>query len=180
MATKTSLTENQKIALGVGGVVVVSLIGLHLYNQSRLSQTVTNDGLTVKQTGAETIDITYTQPGGGLGIGRPGYGPVFYIITIFGPGVRQYGYEWNTTAPYSSAPAPAPTGTGTISSDYNTVNWKLNLTSIGGQSGTYTIKAEKGQWLFPSPGVEGMGVLGSVEVNITINTIGTLKWWQKI
>ena len=179
MATKIGLTKNQKIALGVGGAIAVSLIGLHLYNQSRLSQTVTNDGLTVKQTGAETIDITYTNSAGGLG-GSGTYGPTFFIIEIWGPGVRQAGYEWITREFYSSTPLSAPTGTGTISSDYSTINWKLNLTSIGGQSGTYTIKAEKGQWLFPPGGGEGMGVLGSAEVNITINTIGTLSWWQKI
>jgi len=175
MPTKTSLTKNQKIALGVGGAIAVSLIGLHLYNQSRLSQIVTNDGLTVKQTGAETIDITYTNSWGG-----PGSGPDFFVIEIFGPGVREAGYSWTTTQPYSATPAPPPSGTGSVSSDISVVNWKLNLASIGGQNGTYTIKAEKGKWIVNLSGALGMGVLGSVEVNITINTIGTLSWWQKI
>jgi len=173
MATKTGLTKNEKIALGVGGAAVVALIGLHLYNQSRVSQTVTNDGLTVKQIGATTLDISYTNSGSSV------EGSPFFQIWIFGPGLGN-GVIWQTTQAYSSTPAPPPIGTGNVSSNGNTVTWTgVNLASLGGQNGTYTIKGEKGMWINVN-GVNGMADFGNTEVNITISTIGNVSWWQMI
>ena len=173
----SELTRNEKIALGVGGAVVVSLIGLHLYNQSRFSQIVTNDGLTIKQTGATTLDITYTNT-------MSESCPPFFQIWIWGPGLWQNGVLWQTTQAYSTAPVPPQVGTGNVSSDGNTVTWTgVNLASLGGQNGTYTIKGEKGAWLLPIPncaGGLGMEDMGYTEANITINTLGKLSWWQKI
>jgi len=168
----SGLTRNQKIGLGVGGAIVVSLIGLHLYNQSRFSQIVTNDGLTVKQTGAATLDISYTNSGSG-----PDSTPFFQIF-IFGPGLANGTVLWQTTQAYSSTPVSPPVGTGNVSS--NTVTWTgVNLASLGGQNGTYTIKGEKGGWLNINGNI-GMTDFGHTEVNITIDTIGKLSWWQMI
>jgi len=171
MATKTSLTKNQKIGLGVGGAIVVSLIGLHAYNKLRYSQIVTNDGLIVKQTGATTLDISYTNSSGAQGI-------PFFQIWIWGPsGLVAF---WQTTQAYSSTPVAPSVGTGQISSNFDTVTWTgVNLASVGGQNGTYTIKGEKGTWLLTSGG-SGMGDMGNTELNITINTLGKLSWWQMI
>ena len=171
----SGLTRNEKIGLGVGGAIVVSLIGLHLYNQSRFSQIVTNDGLTIKQTGATTLDITYTNTMSG------GCAPPFFQIWIWGPGLGN-GVLWQTTQAYSTAPVPPQVGTGNVSSDGNTVTWTgANLASFGGQNGTYTIKGEKGGWLYPPCGGGlGMADLGNTEANITINTLGKLSWWQRI
>ena len=181
----SGLTRNEKIALGVGGAAVVSLIGLHLYNQSRFSQIVTNDGLTIKQTGATTLDITYTNttPAGNPLVVNQQATP-FFQIWIFGPGLGN-GVLWQTTQAYSSTPVPPQVGTGNVSSDGNTVTWTgVNLTSLGGQNGTYTIKGEKGAWIVGEAiggGTNvGMADLGNTEANITINTLGKLSWWQKI
>ena len=170
-----NLTKNEKIALGIGGVAVVGLIGLHLYNQSRFSQTVTDDGLTVKQTGPDTIDISYTNT---MSMSSC---PSFFQIWIWGPGLSSGGVLWQTTQPYSTTPASPQVGTGNVSSDGNTVTWTgVNLASLGGQNGTYTIKGEKGAWLSPPcAGGIGMADMGNTEANITINTL-KLSWWERI
>jgi len=167
-----NLTKNEKIALGIGGVAVVGLIGLHLYNQSRFSQTVTDDGLTVKQTGPDTIDISYTNTNSLSSANIP-----FFQIRIIGPGLPPYVYQ--TTEPYSSTPTSPPVGTWNVSN--NSVVWTgVNLASLGGGNGTYNIYAEKGAWVTSASGGSGMADLGKTSLSITINTVKNVSWWERI